>query len=93
MDTGKGGRYALLWLRPLKKKSAGVQPKVPQIIAELVRRRRGSDAHTALRRIDRYDPMRDEDSRSNTPLFRKEAKGKFSHITVKHMRSCVRERV
>ena len=40
-------RYAIVWLRPLKKKAGAAQPKVPQIVPE---RAAGDLAYTALRR-------------------------------------------
>ena len=55
-------RYAVVWLRPLKKKAGAAQPKVPQIIPE---RPEGDIAYTALRRA--YGAARDR--RPGAPLF------------------------
>ena len=44
-----GDRYAVLMLRPLKKKGQAAQPKVPQFIAE--HDGGPSDAYAALRRL------------------------------------------
>lgn len=86
----RGTRYAVLWLRPLKKKGVGIQPKVPQLIAEYDGR--GSDAYAALRRMERYDPV-DEADRGRTPLFRRRAGEKMVHMRVRDMRQCVRRRM
>ena len=80
----------MLWLRPLKKKGAGVQPKVPQIIAE--HDGGGSDAYMALRRLERFDPVA-ESERGRTPLFRRLSAGKLVHFSVKDMRVSIRERL
>ncbi|KAL3894566.1 MAG: hypothetical protein SGPRY_013776, partial [Prymnesium sp.] len=82
----RGTRDAVLWLRPLKKKGAGVQPKVPQLIAEYDGQ--GSDAYAALRRMERY-----EADRERTPLFRKMAGGRMVHMSVRDMRACVQKRM
>ena len=63
--TGK--RYAILMLRPLKKKGGQAQPKVPQIIAEC-EKAGGACAYTALRSLcdaDIWGPHPGEQ-----PLFR-----------------------
>ena len=86
----RGTRYAVLWLRPLKKKGVGIQPKVPQVIAEYDGG--GSDAYAALRRMEKYDPVQ-EANREETPLFRKVLAGRFTHFSVKDMRTCIRKRL
>ena len=66
--TTAGGtqRYAVLMLRPLKKKGQAQQPKVPQYIAE--HDGSASDTYAALRRLVSADPVRKE-LRAATPLF------------------------
>ena len=59
-------RYAVLMLRPLKKKGQAQQPKVPQYIAE--HDGSASDTYAALRRLIATDPVRRE-LRATTPLF------------------------
>lgn len=87
----KGPAYAMVWLRPLKKRGRGLAPKVPQIIPEYDGQ--GSDAYRALRRLEELDPVSDA-QRASTPLFRMQAPGgAFVHITVKHMRAAVRARM
>lgn len=80
----------MLWLRPLKKKGAGVQPKVPQIIAEYDGG--GSDAYAGLRRLERFDPV-EEEERGRTPLFRKMSADALVHFCVKDMRASTRKRL
>lgn len=90
-SSSSGGRYALLWLRPLKKKGKRKAPKVPQFIAEFDGG--GSDAYAALERLVKYDFVPLEE-RGGVPLFRKQAKGgAFVHMTVTDMRRCVRDRM
>lgn len=90
-EQKKGVRYAMVWLRPLKKRGKGVAPKVPQIIAEFDGG--GSDAYWALRRMFEWDPV-PEELRASTPLFRVQGvRGEFSHINVKHMRVAIRKRM
>ena len=88
----KGGRYAVLWLRPLKKKGAALQPKVPQYIAE--HDGSGSDVYYLLRRLVDLDPVRPEDEK-RTPLFRQRVKVRghgmqARHMTVRQLRGAVR---
>lgn len=80
----------MLWLGPLKKKGAGAQPKVPQIIAEYDGG--GSDAYAALRRLERFDPV-EEKERGRPPLFRKTSAGGLVHFCVKDMRASIRKRL
>lgn len=53
--TRAGERYAVLWLRPLKKRRGSQAHKVPQYIAEYDGG--GSDAYAALRRLVEFDPV------------------------------------
>ena len=62
-----GHRYAVLMLRPLKKRGAATQPKVPQYIAQ--HDGGPSDTYAALVRLVREDPVPPCD-RASTPLFR-----------------------
>lgn len=87
----RGPAYAMVWLRPLKKRGKGLAPKVPQIIPEYDGG--GSDAYRALRRMEEFDPV-PVSLRGSTPLFRMQASGgEFVHITVKHMRAAIRARM
>lgn len=86
-----GKKYAVLWLRPLKKKGGGREPKVPQHISEFDGG--GSDAYAALRRLVRYDPV-DQEAAESTPLFREFGSGgQGRHFTVASMRALIRERM
>jgi len=88
--TGGGVRYALLWLRPLKKKGKALAPKVPQYIRE--HDGGGSDTYAALRRLDEHDPVPHEE-RSTTPLFRRRTTdGTTRHVSVSMLRELVRAR-
>lgn len=90
-ETGSGRRYAILWLRPLKKKRGRSEQKVPQYIAEFDAG--GSDAYMALRRLVKYDPV-EPVAESVTPLFRDfSAKGGGKHVTVAAMRTLIRSRM
>lgn len=90
-ETRAGVRYAVLWLRPLKKKGVGLQAKVPQLIAEFDGK--GSDAYAALLRMETYDRVPTKD-RARTPLFRREPRaGQMTHMTVRWMRGCIRRRM
>lgn len=87
-----GERYAIVWLRPLKKKGATVQPKVPQYIAE--HDGGGSDVFMLLQRLVAHDPVPD-DELSRTPLFRQRVRTARSgyawrHMTVAQLRRAVR---
>jgi hypothetical protein len=62
-----GCRYVVLWLRPLKKRGSGIQPKVPQYIAEA--NGGGSDVYMLLRRMVDMDAV-PEAAKATTPLFR-----------------------
>lgn len=62
-----GKRYAILWLRPLKKKRGGLAHKLPQYIAEFDGGK--SDAYAALRRLVEFDPV-EPTVAGLTPLFR-----------------------
>lgn len=90
-ETSSGRRYALLWLRPLKKKGRQLQPKVPQYIQEFDGK--GSDIYAALRRLEKLDPVPDNE-RAVTPLFRREdARGRMQPMTVPMMRALIKERM
>lgn len=84
------GEYAVLWLRPLKKK--GVTNKIPQIIASYDGG--GSDAYAALLRLFEQDPI-GEVPPDQVPLFRTRdvRTGAPRHMRVKDMRALVRRRM
>lgn len=63
-----GKRYAVLRLRPLKKRAGILQPKVPQIIAEFEGGREAC-AYAALRRLAEAD-IWGKDDPDTIPLFR-----------------------
>lgn len=89
-STSKGVRYAVVWLRPLKKKGSSKE-KVPQIIEE--HDGGGSDVYAALKRLVCLDPVADKD-KASTPLFRDISKrGKRAHFTTSSMRKLVRLRM
>ena len=91
-DTMRDGRrYAVVWVRPLKKKKASERQPIPQYITE--HDGGGADAYTALQRLVRYDPVTDA-AAAHTPLFRKHKHdGLCRHMTVKDMRELVRSRM
>ena len=90
-ETSAGKRYAVLWLRPLKKKRGRHEPKVPQYIAEFDGG--GSDAYAALRRLVSFDPV-DPSVAGVTPLFRDcSSRGRGGHFTVAAMRLLIRTRM
>ena len=62
-----GERYAILMLRPLKKRGTAPQAKISQYIAE--HDGGPTDTYTALRRLVEMDPVEREE-RVHTPLFR-----------------------
>ena len=87
-----GTRYAVLWLRPLKKKGKGAAQKIPQYIAEYDGQ--GSDTYAALKRLFELDPV-PEHLRASTPLFRRIVAGrdgstKTTHMTVCNLRTTIR---
>lgn len=93
IQTRAGRRYAVLWLRPLKKKGAGIQPKVPQYIAEYDGK--GSDTYRSLQRLEQYDPV-PEAARATTPLFRQQVavrggQRQLRHMSCSQFRAAVRE--
>jgi hypothetical protein len=63
----KGGRYAQVMMRPIKKRSGELAEKVPLLFEE--GDGGGADTFAALERLDRLDPVRLGD-RARTPLFR-----------------------
>ena len=85
-----GVRYAILWLRPLKKRGTAPAAKVPQYVQEADGG--GADAYMLLRRMVELDfvPMAD---RASTPLFRLKARKGKGHrtITVAHLRKFTRD--
>ena len=85
-----GTRYAILWLRPLKKRGAGLAPKVPQYIQEADGG--GADVYMLLRRMVAADPV-DSALAATTPLFRLPvARGAgYRAITVAQLRRYVRD--
>ena len=78
----KGQRYAVLWLRPLKKRGEGPQPKVPQYILE--HDGSGSDVYRLLRRLEEFDPVPAEE-RAQTPLFRVRVAVRGGGVQHRHM--------
>ena len=69
-----GGRFACVMLRPLKKRGEESAAPVPQFFQE--HDGGGSDTFAALERLERLDPV-PENQRSSTPLFRvRKARGK-----------------
>lgn len=88
--TKSKGNYAVLMLRPLKKAGGSVQPKIPQYIMQYDGG--GSDTYEALRRLERYDPVEQQD-RASTPLFRRLVGGQQVHFTVNAMRELTRQRM
>lgn len=90
-QSARHGRYAVLQIRPLKKKGRGIAPKIPQIISE--HDGGGSDAFAALERLFKFDGVQKE-LLASTPLFRREqAGGERTHMTVSMMRKLVKERM
>ena len=88
----KGKRYAVLWLRPLKKRGAALQPKVPQYVAE--HDGSGSDVYRLLQRLVELDPVPQAEERL-TPLFRQRVSVRGAgvqarHMTVRQLRDAVR---
>ena len=90
-------RYARLWLRPLKKKGAGLAPKIPQYIEE--HDGQGSDTYMALVRLETFDPI-EPNARATTPLFRlRTGAGRSGgarvvrHMSVSDLRATIRRYV
>ena len=83
--SAAGRRYAVLMLRPLKKKKGQSQPKVPQIIAEFGQGE-GADAYAALRRLTEADIWKGNSG--TTPLFRVKP---GTAMSTAHYRVAVRE--
>ena len=63
-SSGTGRRYAVIWLRPLKKKGGAAQPKLPQFIQEQ-RRPQEWEPYRALQRL--AESIADEPG--TAPLF------------------------
>ena len=87
-----GRNWAVVWLRPLKKRGKPVQPKVPQYFEE--HDGSGSDVYRLLRMLVLLDPV-PESQQSSTPLFRRRAttnRGTITcgHMTVTHFRAVVK---
>lgn len=84
-------RYAIVWLRPIKKKGKPAKDKIPQFIQEYDGK--GSDTYAALARLERFDPIPDE-ARSATPLFRKiNSSGRHKSFTTSDLRNLIRLRI
>lgn len=90
-QTSRGIQYAVIWLRPLKKKGNASVNKVPQFIQKYDGK--GSDVYAALERLVFWDPV-SESAQAHTPLFRNTSKtGKRIHFTTSSMRSLIRARM
>lgn len=88
--TSRGRRYAVVWLRPLKKKAAKHAPKIPQLIAEYDGG--GADTYWALRRLVEHDPV-PAGERAATPLFRTIGRdGRRHHFTTSSFTQLIRRR-
>lgn len=84
-------RYAIVWLRPIKKKGKTLHAKIPQFIQEYDGG--GSDAYAALARVELSDPVQG-DARASTPLFRTvSSSGRRKHFTTSDMRNLIRRRM
>lgn len=84
-------RYAIIWLRPLKKKGQPLGEKIPQFIQEYDGG--GSDTYAALARMERFDPVPDE-ARASTSLFRTvSSSGLRKHFTTSSLRKLIRLRL
>ena len=85
-----GSRFAIVWLRPMKKKGQAQAAKVPQYIAEADGG--GADTYMLLRRMVAADPV-DPSAAASTPLFRVKARtGKtYRSVTVAQLRKHVRD--
>jgi hypothetical protein len=88
----RGRNYAMVMLRPLKKRGRAPPAKVPQYIEE--HDGSGSDVYFLLRELERVDPV-PEAERASTPLFRRRtvsrSKVSTSHLTVRHLRSVIQQ--
>ena len=80
-------KYAVLMLRPLKKRGQALQPKVPQYIAE--HDGGPSDTYAALARLVRLDPV-EPVLRAHTLLFRLRGAGRVRPMAVEDVRSTIR---
>jgi hypothetical protein len=88
-SDAKGRRYAILWLRPLKKKGSAIQPKVPQYIMEADGG--GSDVYMLLKRMVEVDPVKPE-LQELTPMFRlQDTRGRWRHMSVAQLREFTRD--
>ena len=87
-ETAGRVRYAVVWLRPLKKRGNSIQPKVPQYVREADEG--GSDVYMLLQRMVRIDPV-DAADRATTPLFRLAAgQRQAKAMSVAHLRAFTR---
>jgi len=85
--TAGSAKYAVLMLRPLKKRGQAVQPKVPQYIAE--HDGGPSDTYAALARLVRLDPV-EPALRADTPLFRLRSGNRLRPMSVEDVRNTIR---
>ena len=83
-------RYAIIWLRPLKKRGVAQAAKVPQYIQEADGC--GAGVYMLLQRMVEADPVSDDEA-AYTPLFRlPRARGSgYTAITVAQLRKFVRD--
>ena len=89
--TKSGVRYAVVWLRPLKKRANKHVPKVPQFIQEFDGG--GADTYWALRRLVELDPV-PESERPTTPMFRAVGqRGRRRHFSTVMLRDLIRKRM
>ena len=79
-------RYAILWIRPLKKRAGQAQPKVPQLIGECTSAG-GASAYAALKRLADAPFWQGVDP-AQTPLFRSKP---TRAVTTGYLRALVRK--
>ena len=85
-----GTRFAIVWLRPIKKRGAALPAQVPQYISEADGS--GADVYMLLRRMVAADPVTAGEA-ATTPLFRVKAKRGSTKrsLTVPQLRKFVRD--
>ena len=86
--SGSQRRYAVLWIRPMKKRAGQAQPKIPQLIGECDGAG-GASAYAALERLVNA-PFWQGCNTATTPLFRSKPS---KAITTGYFRALVRKLV